>query len=140
MFKSKNIAFIVNPAAAGGAAGRDWPRIESLVRDRLGPFQSYLTASRGDGIQLARRAILDEGADLVVCVGGSPFAPSLSKGDTELRHNNFLSPYHWPGGSGRKPFSSLILDFPFNILFGLLSHRVLTWGRGSTFGFPTADW
>jgi diacylglycerol kinase (ATP) len=69
MLSRKKTTFIVNPAAAGGAAGREWPGIQSMAQDRLGPFQVQLTAGLGDAIQLTRQAIL-EGADLVVCVGG----------------------------------------------------------------------
>lgn len=63
------IAFIVNPRAAGGGAGRTWPRIEALARDRLGTFATYLTSAPGDAMRLVRQAVKD-GADVVVCVGG----------------------------------------------------------------------
>ena len=66
---SRKIAFIVNPNAAMGSTSREWPQIKTLVRDRLGPFQAYLTTAPGDAIRLTRLALL-EGAELVVCVGG----------------------------------------------------------------------
>ncbi|MBW2149813.1 MAG: diacylglycerol kinase family lipid kinase [Deltaproteobacteria bacterium] len=69
MDASRKTAFIVNPAAASGATGREWPRIQAQARDRLGSFKAHLTAGQGDAVHLTRRAIL-EGADLVVCVGG----------------------------------------------------------------------
>ena len=59
----------MNPSAGGGAAGRQWTRVQKQARDLLGPFQSALTSGPGDATHLARRALL-EGADLLVCVGG----------------------------------------------------------------------
>jgi YegS/Rv2252/BmrU family lipid kinase len=66
---SRKIVFIVNPSAAMGSTGREWPRIKALARDRLGPFQALLTNGPGDAIRLTRLALL-EGAEMVVCVGG----------------------------------------------------------------------
>ena len=66
---SRKIAFIVNPSAAMGSTGREWPQIKALARDRLGPFQALLTTGPGDAIRLTRLVLL-EGVDLVVCVGG----------------------------------------------------------------------
>jgi len=40
-----------------------------MARDRLGPFQAYITSGPGDATQLTRRALL-EGAEQVVCLGG----------------------------------------------------------------------
>ena len=59
----------MNPCAGGGAAGRQWTRVQKQARDLLGPFQAVLTNGPGDATHLARRALL-EGADLLVCVGG----------------------------------------------------------------------
>jgi diacylglycerol kinase (ATP) len=66
---SKKIAFIVNPHAAAGSAGRSWPTIKALAGDRLGPFSAYFTTGPGDAIGLTRQA-LSRGAEVVVCVGG----------------------------------------------------------------------
>jgi YegS/Rv2252/BmrU family lipid kinase len=66
---SKQIAFIVNPHAAAGSAGRSWPTIKALAEDRLGPFSTYVTTGPGDAIELTRQAI-SQGAEMVVCVGG----------------------------------------------------------------------
>jgi len=66
---SRKIVFIVNPNAAMGSTGREWPRIKALARDRLGPFQALLTTGPGDAIRLTRLALV-EGAEVVVCVGG----------------------------------------------------------------------
>ena len=66
---SQKIVFIVNPNAAMGSTGREWPRISKLARDRLGPFQALLTTSPGEATVLTHTA-LHKGADLVICVGG----------------------------------------------------------------------
>lgn len=66
---STRIVFIVNPHAGNGLTGRQWPRIQSIARDRLGYFTSYLTAEPGDATRIARMK-LSEGAELIICVGG----------------------------------------------------------------------
>jgi diacylglycerol kinase (ATP) len=66
---SRKIAFIVNPHAAAGSVGREWPTIKALARDRLGPFSAHFTTGPGDAVRLTRQA-LRNGADTIVCVGG----------------------------------------------------------------------
>ena len=66
---SKKIVFIVNPNAAMGSTGREWPQIEKMARDRLGTFTAHLTTGPEDATLLTRNA-LHKGAELVVCVGG----------------------------------------------------------------------
>ncbi|MBW1785213.1 MAG: diacylglycerol kinase family lipid kinase [Deltaproteobacteria bacterium] len=68
MVKEK-IVFIVNPGAGNGATGKEWPRLEALARDRLGPFETRFTEYPGHAGRLARESLLS-GADVVVCVGG----------------------------------------------------------------------
>ena len=63
------IVFIVNPNAAMGAAGKQWPRIESICRERLGDFPCRITSGPGDALELARREA-QKGSRLIVCVGG----------------------------------------------------------------------
>jgi diacylglycerol kinase (ATP) len=65
----KKIVFIVNPNAAMGSTGREWPQIEKMAKDRLGIFQTLLTTGPEDATLLTRNA-LQKGAELVVCVGG----------------------------------------------------------------------
>ena len=60
---------VVNPKAANGATGRQWPRLAKLLGDALGHFTPVFTAHSGDGIRLARQAI-EQGAELVISVGG----------------------------------------------------------------------
>jgi len=66
---SGKTVFIVNPHAANGETGRQWPLIQAKARERLGPILSYLTARMGDATRLTRQAILD-GAERIVCIGG----------------------------------------------------------------------
>jgi len=65
----RRVAFIVNPNAARGTVGKEWPSIQDLAKQRLGAFQSFLTAGPGHATTLTRSA-LEQGADVVVCVGG----------------------------------------------------------------------
>ncbi|MBW1773502.1 MAG: diacylglycerol kinase family lipid kinase [Deltaproteobacteria bacterium] len=66
---SGEIAFVVNPHAAVGAVGKEWPRIEKRSRERLGSFRTYITRGPGDATHLTRNA-LGEGCEIIVCVGG----------------------------------------------------------------------
>ena len=66
---SKKVVFIVNPHSGNDLTGRHWPHIQTMARDRLGSFTSYLTTAPGDATQITRMHLV-EGADLIVCVGG----------------------------------------------------------------------
>ena len=98
---SKKIAFIVNPNAAMGSTGKQWPKIRSFARDRLGPFEAHLTTSPGDAIGLTRQALLD-GAEQIVCVGGDGTFNEVVNGfmgeDGPIRHGALLS--YIPRGTG----------------------------------------
>lgn len=61
--------FIVNPNAAMGAAGKQWPRIQALCRERMGDFPCLITSGAGDALQFARLEAC-KGSRLIVCVGG----------------------------------------------------------------------
>jgi YegS/Rv2252/BmrU family lipid kinase len=67
--RQRKIAFIVNPKAAMGAAGKQWPRIRALARRRLGAIGESITTGPGDARRITREALL-VGAEGVVCVGG----------------------------------------------------------------------
>lgn len=67
--RQKRTAFIVNPNAAMGSTGREWPRIKAMARDRLGPFEDHLTTGPGEATSLTSQA-LRQGAERVICVGG----------------------------------------------------------------------
>jgi diacylglycerol kinase (ATP) len=66
---SKRIVFVVNPRAGKGAAGRQWPKIWSVAKERLGSFATHVTSGPGDATRLARQAVVS-GAEIVMCVGG----------------------------------------------------------------------
>jgi hypothetical protein len=52
---SKKIVFIVNPHAAAGAAGKNWPVTEAWARDCLGSFSASFTTGRGTPPDLLNR-------------------------------------------------------------------------------------
>jgi diacylglycerol kinase (ATP) len=62
-------AFIVNPHAAVGSIGKEWPQIRDLAEQRLGSFRAFFTAGPGHAAKLTRYA-LGQGADVIICVGG----------------------------------------------------------------------
>jgi YegS/Rv2252/BmrU family lipid kinase len=62
-------AFIVNPHAGNGSTGSIWPFIEALAKDRLGPFEAYMTKGPGDAVLFAKNAVAEK-TRLLVCVGG----------------------------------------------------------------------
>ncbi len=64
-----NTAFVVNPAAGGGYAGRVWPQLAARLDNSGQPFHAYFTNAQGTGAALAARAVR-EGAELVVAIGG----------------------------------------------------------------------
>ncbi len=64
-----NTAFIINPTAGGGHAGRVWPLISELLYQSKQKYLYYYTEKRGSGVALAEKAV-KEGAELVVAIGG----------------------------------------------------------------------
>jgi diacylglycerol kinase (ATP) len=82
---SRKIVFIVNPHAAMGSTGTQWPMIKVMARDRLGPFQAALTTGPGDATGLTRAA-LRRGAEVVVCVGGDGTLNEVVNGLMEEDH------------------------------------------------------
>ncbi len=64
-----NTAFVVNPAAGGGHAGRVWPDLSAWLDYSGQPYLAYFTDAQGDATSLAAKAV-SEGAELVVAVGG----------------------------------------------------------------------
>ena len=66
---AKKKVFIVNPHAARGTVGKNWPQIRELAERHLGGFKSFITTAPGEATQFARLAV-SEGAQCVVCVGG----------------------------------------------------------------------
>ena len=63
------VRIIVNPAAAGGRLGREWPTVQRRLRG-LGIDAEYtLTERPWQAVELAERAVWD-GAEVVVAAGG----------------------------------------------------------------------
>jgi len=60
---------IVNPAAANGAVGKNWPRIRDFLQAEGASFDAVLTEEPGHATRLARQA-LDDGYRTIVAVGG----------------------------------------------------------------------
>ncbi|MDQ6791509.1 MAG: diacylglycerol kinase family lipid kinase [Candidatus Dormibacteraeota bacterium] len=60
---------VVNPAAGGGRAGREWPRVSAQLRAEGLRFDAVLTSGPGDAARIARRAA-DEGRPQIVAAGG----------------------------------------------------------------------
>jgi len=70
----KKIAAIVNPHSGGGKTGKSWQTLEKKLAAALGPVTSYFTEGPAmarclPGAVAARRA-LEDGAELVIAVGG----------------------------------------------------------------------
>jgi YegS/Rv2252/BmrU family lipid kinase len=63
------IACIVNPQSANGRTGKRWPAIAQALGAHLGEPRAYFTEGPRHATELARRA-LEEGAELVISVGG----------------------------------------------------------------------
>lgn len=60
---------VVNPAAAGGGAGKHWPKIARELETAIGPFEFALTTKAGHATTLVRNAVAN-GAKTVIAVGG----------------------------------------------------------------------
>ena len=63
------VACIVNPRSGNGATGKRWPGIEKSLSAHLGEIRGYLTERPRHATVLTRRA-LEEGAELIISVGG----------------------------------------------------------------------
>jgi diacylglycerol kinase (ATP) len=81
------IIFIVNPHAGKGSTGSTWPLIESLARDRIGTFETYMTKGPGDAIIMAKNAVA-ENVSLLVGVGGDGTLNEVING--LMTHENSL--------------------------------------------------
>jgi diacylglycerol kinase (ATP) len=61
--------FIVNPVAGAGRTGRDWPRIQGLIRGCGIGCEHDITEAPGHAVELAKDAV-GRGYEVVVSVGG----------------------------------------------------------------------
>jgi diacylglycerol kinase (ATP) len=71
--------FIVNPASANGATGKQWPQVSDRIRERGLEHSSVLTSGPTEATRLAIDA-LESGADTVVAVGGDGTLSDVANG------------------------------------------------------------
>jgi diacylglycerol kinase (ATP) len=69
MSNQEQTAVILNPRAAHGRAGRDWPSFEGPIRALLGEFTLFTTQGRGHATELATTA-MEHGYTHIISVGG----------------------------------------------------------------------
>lgn len=60
---------ILNPAAGGGSAGRNWPDYQRALSERGYAIGVRVTSGPGDAMTIARE-LAEGGAETLVCVGG----------------------------------------------------------------------
>jgi diacylglycerol kinase (ATP) len=79
---------MVNPFSQGGRTKERWPKMERIIRDQIGPFETLMTSAPREATTLTREA-LRQGADLVVAVGGdgtiNEVVNGFFEGDRPLR-------------------------------------------------------
>jgi len=61
---------VANPQSQNGALGRKWPKLERVIAERFGTFDHRFTERAGDASVIARRAVVEEGYEMVVAMGG----------------------------------------------------------------------
>ncbi len=110
-------AFVINPAAGDGKAGRIGPRLEEVLHQTGQPYRVYFTLKAGDGTGLAARAC-DEGAEVVVAVGGDGTLKEVLNGlDLD---KNILGVI--PAGTGNGFIRSLSIPLQWKKAFQGLNH------------------
>jgi len=68
--KAERAFIIVNPKAKNGRAGKEWPRLEQVIREEYhGEFHAEFTTAPLHATSLTRQR-LKEGYDLIVALGG----------------------------------------------------------------------
>lgn len=79
MSTPSKIAAVVNPHSAGGRTARQWPQLAAMLESRLGHVITRFTSEPGAGISIAR-ALLREGCDLIIAVGGDGTLNEVANG------------------------------------------------------------
>jgi len=81
--KSERALIIVNPKAKNGQAGKQWTRLEKLIREEYHrEYQAEFTTAPMHAMSLARQGLRD-GYDLVVAVGGDGLINEVVNGFLE---------------------------------------------------------
>jgi diacylglycerol kinase (ATP) len=70
---------IVNPASAGGATGKRWPRLAHALATHFGPFNSAFTTHAGEARLIAEREAL-AGRSLLIACGGDGTISEVANG------------------------------------------------------------
>ncbi|MDT5269655.1 MAG: hypothetical protein QOH49_1841 [Acidobacteriota bacterium] len=70
---------IINPASAGGATGKAWPGVASVVRQHFGPFEVAFTKRSGEGVEIAEREARS-GRKLIIACGGDGTINEVANG------------------------------------------------------------
>lgn len=61
---------IVNPHAATGKGGRDWPAIKQILTDEGFDFDAQLTEYQRHAIEIAQKGVVERGYRKIISVGG----------------------------------------------------------------------
>jgi YegS/Rv2252/BmrU family lipid kinase len=88
---------IVNPHSASGSTRGRWSSIAGDVRTHFGPFNVAFTKKRGDGIDLARRAV-ENGRRFIIACGGDGTINEVANGILETGEDVELGVL--PSGTG----------------------------------------
>lgn len=99
---------VVNPAAGGGRAGKNWPKISRELKEAIGAFDAALTTKSGDATVLVRDAVAN-GAKRIIAVGGdgtvNEAVNGLCDGERAPAHNVSLGfVMYGTGGDFRRSF------------------------------------
>ncbi|HEX8422486.1 MAG TPA: diacylglycerol kinase family protein, partial [Pyrinomonadaceae bacterium] len=73
---------IINPASAGGATGRSWPRVASDLRTHFGAFNCVFTKGAGDARLIAEGEAV-QGRSLIIACGGDGTISEVANGIIE---------------------------------------------------------
>ncbi len=83
----RSAVVILNPAASSGGAAARWPAIEHALSKRIPGLRKLETEHQGHATTLCRRA-LEDGAELVIGVGGDGTNNEILAGFVDAQGNN----------------------------------------------------